>query len=43
MKLMNDAVFYSGLTSRNLQHFKILQQEINEMKQALEIKSNVNK
>jgi len=43
MKLMNDAVFYSGLTSRNLQHFKILQQEINEMKQALEIKCNLNK
>ncbi len=40
IKLMNDAMLYSGLTSRNLQHFKLLLEEINKMKQAFKFKVN---
>lgn len=38
--LMNDAIFYSGITSRNLQHFETLKGKVNEMKELLHDKCN---
>ncbi len=42
IKLMNDAIFYAGLNSRNLEHLKVLMKEITEMKRLLEIKCNTD-
>ena len=36
--LMNDAVFYSAITSRNLQHLSALQERVKDMKQILKAK-----
>lgn len=42
MKLMNDAILYSGLNSRNLEHFEVLMKEITEMKLILKTKCNID-
>lgn len=38
--LMNDAVFYASLTSRNLQHLQILNEKVSEAEQVLQEKCN---
>lgn len=40
-QLINDAVFYAAMTSRNLEHFKVLEQKVIEMK-AILVKKNKN-
>lgn len=40
MLLMNDAVYYAGITSRNLVHFATLKEKVDKMKMTLEKKCN---